>query len=59
MTDENKNNILDYLTGMINTTSPSNQEIFAEQGSINRDAWKDFIPSPYNNFRFEGIIEHN
>lgn len=59
MTDENKNNILDYLTGMINTTSPSNQEIFAEQGSINRDAWKDFIPSPYNNFRFEGMIAPN
>lgn len=59
MTDENKNNILDYLTGVLNNTSPSNQEIFAEQEPINRSAWTNFIPNPYSNFRFEGMIAPN
>ena len=59
MTDENKNNILDYLTGELNITSPSNQEIFLEQGSIDRSSWANFIPTGYSNFRFEGMIAPN
>lgn len=56
MTEENKTNILNYITGNYQTTSPDNQEIFLEQGLIDKEIWKPFLPSEWNSFRFEGMV---
>lgn len=56
MSDEYKKNILNYITNMINKTSPTTEEIFKNQESINRDAWINYIPDKWNDFRYEGMI---
>lgn len=56
MTEDFKTNILNYITNNIQETSPSSEEIFAEQKSIDRSAWRGFLPRLWNNFRFEGMI---
>ena len=56
MTEEYKKQLLDYLTGEFTTTSPTTDEIFAEEVNINRNLWKNFVPTQYNNFRFEGMV---
>ena len=47
MTEENKTNILNYITGDYQTTSPDNQEIFLEQGLIDKEIWRPFLPSSW------------
>ena len=59
MTNENKEKILDYLVGDYQTTSPSNEEIFLEQGAIDKEEWLPYLPTPWNNFRFQGMIAPN
>lgn len=59
MTDEYKIQLLNYLLGNIETTSGNNAERFAEQEDISRDAWLEFLPSYWNNFRFEGMVASN
>lgn len=56
MTEDYKKNVLDYITNMINQTSPTNEEIFKEQINIDRSVWADYIPSTWNNFRYEGMV---
>ena len=56
MTEENKTNILNYITGDYQTTSPDSQEIFLEQGLIDKEIWRPFLPSSWKNFTFEGMI---
>lgn len=59
MTDDMKLDLLNYIVGNITPTLPNDNEIFLEQESINRNDWKNFLPNPYNNFRFEGMISGN
>lgn len=59
MTDENKINILNYITGNYQTTNPDNQEVFLEQNVIDKSKWISFLPSDWNNFRFEGMVAPN
>ena len=56
MTEENKTNILNYITGDYQTTSPDSQEIFLEQGLIDEEIWRPFLPPRWKNFRFEGMV---
>lgn len=56
MTEDYKKNILNYITNMINETSPTKEEIFKEQKTINRDVWVDYIPNHWKNFRYEGMV---
>lgn len=56
MTENYKKNVLDYITNMINETSPTNEEIFKEEINIDRSVWVDYIPSAWNNFRYEGMV---
>lgn len=59
MTDENKINILNYITGNYQTTNPDNQEVFLEQSDIARSTWTPFMPQVWNNFKFEGMVAPN
>lgn len=59
MTNENKEKILDYLVGDYQTTSPSNEEIFLEQEAIDKEEWLPYLPTHWNNFRFQGMIAPN
>lgn len=56
MTEDNKKNILNYITNKITQTSPTTSEIFKEEKEISRSDWKDFIPSNWKNFRYEGMV---
>lgn len=56
MTEDFKTNILNYITNNLQETQPSSEEIFAEQKSINRSAWLNFLPPVWNKFRYEGMI---
>lgn len=59
MTTENKQNILDYVSGMFTTTQKEEKEIFLEQEEVDRSNWLNYLPEHWNNFRFEGIISPN
>lgn len=56
MTEDYKKNILNYITNMVNGTAPTTDEIFVNQVSINRTKWLNFLPTPWNNFRYEGMV---
>lgn len=56
MTEDYKKNILNYITNMVNGTAPTTDEIFVNQVSINRTKWLSFLPSGWNNFRYEGMV---
>lgn len=59
MTEDYKKNILDYITNMMNKTSPTNEEIFKEQKTIDRNVWIDYVPRGWEHFRYEGMIAPN
>ena len=56
MSEDYKKNVLNYITNMINKTSPTTDEIFKEKKSIDRTNWENFIPNSWNNFRYEGMV---
>lgn len=56
MTEDNKKNILNYITNKITQTSPTTSEIFEEEKEISRSDWVNFIPTYWLNFRYEGMI---
>lgn len=59
MTDENKTNILNYITGDYQTTSPSNEEIFIEQGQIDGTNWDILDEIDYIQMSWGGMIAPN
>ena len=59
MTDEAKLEILNYIVNGIDITEKNDDEIFAEQESIDRSKWVDYIPNWWNNFRYEGMVAGN
>ena len=60
MTDEYKEKILDYITGVLTPTQPINEEIFKEQNNIPRSLWNSpIVPLAWNNFRYEGMVAPN
>ena len=59
MTNDFKIDLLNYITGNIEPTNPTNEEIFKEQNNIDRDKWIDFIPETWGAFRYEGMVAPN
>ena len=59
MTDETKLQILNYIINGIELTEKDDSEIFLEQNSIDRSKWENYIPSWWNDFRYEGMVAGN
>ena len=59
MTNDNKKKILDYITNKIVPTSKNDSEIFLEQEDIARSNWVNYLPSGWNDFRYEGMVAGN
>ena len=57
MTDEFKQTLFNYLIGKLPNEKGTTEEIFKEINEIPRSEWADFIPSSWNNFKYEGLIE--
>ena len=57
MTNDYKETLLDYVTGNLQNTSPTTDEIFKEIIEANRSDWTNYLPSGWNDFHFEGIIQ--
>lgn len=57
MTDEFKQTLFNYLMGKLPNEKGTTEEIFKEINEIPRSEWEEFVPSSWNNFRYEGLIE--
>ena len=57
MTDNFKQTLFDYLIGKLPNEQGTTEEIFKEINEIPRSEWVELIPSSWNNFRYEGLIE--
>lgn len=59
MTQDYEKNLLDYITGVLQEGTPTNNEIIKEQIEVNRNDWKSgtILPSGWNNFHFEGVLQ--
>ena len=57
MTDEFKQTLFDFLIGKLPNEKGATEEIFKSIDEIPRSEWAEFIPSSWNNFRYEGLIE--
>lgn len=56
MTEDYKEKLIKYMTGNINATTQTDEEIFKQINDENRQDWAGFIPSGWNAFKIEGII---
>lgn len=57
MTEQFKQTLFDYLIGKLPKEQGTTEEIFKSIDEIPRSEWAEFIPSSWNNFRYEGLIE--
>ena len=59
MTQDYEKNLLDYITGVLQEGTPTNNEIIKEQIEVNRNDWKSgtILPSGWANFHFEGVLQ--
>ena len=57
MTDEFKQTLFDYLIGKLPNEQGTTEEIFKEINEIPESEWEEFVPSSWNSFRYEGLIE--
>ena len=57
MTDEFKQTLFDYLIGKLPKEQGTTDEVFKEINEIPESEWAEFVPSSWNNFRYEGLIE--
>ena len=57
MKDDFKQTLFDYLIGKLPKEQGTTEEIFKSIDEIPRSEWAEFIPSSWNNFRYEGLIE--
>lgn len=56
---QTQRNILNYFTNKLTFTSPTTEEIIKYKWNIGRIEWTPYLPSNWNNFRFEGMVEGN
>lgn len=56
MTNDFKKALLDYITNLT-PGEPTSAEIFKQVEDVQRDAWVDFIPSSWRDFKLEGLIK--
>ena len=60
MTDDMKQNILNYVTNNVTTTSPQERYSFLETQTLSSDLWTgDILPTNYTEFKYTGIIASN
>lgn len=59
MTEDYKEQLLNYVTGNLENTSPTGDEIILENSQIDRSKWSTFIPEYWQNFRYEGMVAGN
>ena len=57
MTEEFKSTLFSYLIGRLPKENGTTEEIFKEINDLPRDNWINVLPSGYNNFKYEGIIQ--
>ena len=57
MTDEFKQTLFDFLIGKLPNDQGTTEEIFKEINEIPESEWEEFVPSSWNSFRYEGLIE--
>lgn len=57
MTENYKEQLLNYVTGNLEETSPTSEEIFKEIIEINRSNWVGFMPNRWDNMKIEGLIK--
>ena len=57
MTEDYKEQLLNYVTGNLEPTSPTYDEIFEEIVEVNRNNWIGYIPSGWDNMKVEGLIK--
>lgn len=57
MTDEFKQTLFDFLIGKLPNEKGTTEEIFKEINEIPESEWEEFVPSSWNSFRYEGLIE--
>ena len=57
MTEEFKSTLFSYLIGKLPKESGITEETFREINDLPRDNWINVLPSGYNNFKYEGIIQ--
>ena len=57
MTEDFKQTLFNYLIGKLPNEQGTNDEIFKEINDIPNSIWRDFTPTTWNNFRYEGLIE--
>lgn len=59
MTEDYKEQLLNYVTGNLETTSPTTDEIFKEIIELNRNDWTygTILPNGWTDFHFEGLIQ--
>ena len=57
MTDEFKQTLFSYLIGKLPKEKGTTEEIFKEINEIPESEWEEFVPSSWNSFRYEGLIE--
>lgn len=57
MTEEFKSTLFSYLIGKLPKESGITEETFKEINDLPRDNWINVLPSGYNNFKYEGIIQ--
>lgn len=59
MTEDYKEQLLNYVTGNLEPTSPTTDEIFKEIIEANRNDWIGFMPNNWQDMHIEGIIKSN
>lgn len=57
MTEDYKEQLLNYVTGNLEDTSPTTDEIFKEIVEVNRSNWAGYMPSNWSNMKIEGLIK--
>jgi hypothetical protein len=59
MTEDYKEQLLNYVTGTLENTSPTTDEIFKEIIEVSRDDWTygTILPNGWSDFHFEGLIQ--
>jgi len=57
MTNEYKQNILDYITNNIVPTSKSDTQILEREEQLERNDFLPFLPINWADFRFEGVVK--
>lgn len=59
MTEDYKEQLLNYVTGELNNTLPTTEEIIKHKWNIGINEWRNYLPNTWSNFRFEGMVEGN